>query len=63
MSFSDNGTAFSSSDMNRFCELLGIKLVHSAPYYPKSNGLAETAVKVLKDYMKKLTELLKERLF
>ena len=61
--FSDNGTAFASSDMNRFCELLGIKLVHSAPHCPKSNGLAEAAVKVLKNNMKKLTEPLKERIF
>ena len=61
--FSDNGTAFPSSDMNRFCELLRIKLVHSAPYHPKSNELAEAAVKLLKSNMKKLTEPLKERIF
>jgi len=49
--------------MNPFSELLGIKLVHSAPYHPTSNGLAEAAVKVLKNNMKKLTEPLKERIF
>jgi len=60
--FSDNGPAFTSAEMVKFCELLGIKLVHSAPYYPKSNVLAEAAVKVLEDIMKRLTEPIKLRL-
>ena len=49
----DNGASFTSEEFKVFCHNNGIKLVHSAPYHPRSNGAAENAVKTFKQGMKK----------
>jgi hypothetical protein len=43
----DNASYFSSLDMNIFSLEKGIKLKHSASYYPQGNGLAESTNKNL----------------
>ena len=48
----DNGSSFTSEEFDTFMKLNGIKLIHSAPYHPASNGLAENAVKTFKNGMK-----------
>ena len=44
---SDNGPQF-RSEFDAFCRDKGIKHETSSPYYPRSNGLAEAAVKTTK---------------
>ena len=36
---SDNGTPFPSKEFEKFCKLLSINHLKSAPYHPRSNGL------------------------
>ena len=48
----DNGSSFTSEEFDTFMKPNGIKLIHSAPYHPASNGLAENAVKTFKNGMK-----------
>ena len=50
---SDNATCFVSDEFKKFMSLNGIKHVTSAPYHPASNGLAERAVQIFKNGMKK----------
>ena len=50
---SDNGTCFTARDYVKWVGKLFIKLVYSSPYNPESNGGAESAVKVVKDILKK----------
>ena len=50
---SDNGTCFTARDYVKWAEKLFIKLVYSSPYNPESNGGAQSAVKVVKDILKK----------
>lgn len=50
---SDNGPPFDSRELTEFCESLDVKLVHSPPYNPPSNGEAERWVQTVKDMMKK----------
>jgi transposase InsO family protein len=52
----DNAVAFGSEPLSRFCEQSGIKLVHSNPYYPQGNGLAESSNKSLIRIIKRLLE-------
>lgn len=47
---------FSSYEMQCFAESRGIKLTHSSPGYPQSNGLAERTVKTVKYAHKKAVE-------
>jgi hypothetical protein len=50
----DNAQAFKSNSMVEFCNKYNIKLVHSTPYYPQGNGLAESSNKSLIRIIKKL---------
>ena len=52
---SDNGSCFTSEEFQDYMRKNGIKLLHSAPYHPASNGLAENAVKSFKTGIKKFT--------
>lgn len=40
----DNGTAFTSADLQTFLKLNGFRAVFAAPYHPASNGRAERVV-------------------
>ncbi len=44
----DNGPTFTSSEFQEFMSRNGIRLIHSAPYHPSTNGLAERAVQSFK---------------
>ncbi|XP_025206005.1 uncharacterized protein K02A2.6-like [Melanaphis sacchari] len=44
----DNGLPFGENEFKTFCEKNYIKLVHSPPYNPESNGLAERGVQTIK---------------
>ena len=50
----DNGAQFTSSEFELFLSNNGIRYVKTSPYHPASNGLAERAVQVFKETMKKL---------
>jgi transposase InsO family protein len=50
----DNAQAFKLNSMIDFCNKYNIKLVHSTPYYPQGNGLAESSNKSLIRIIKKL---------
>ncbi|XP_021822576.1 uncharacterized protein K02A2.6-like [Prunus avium] len=52
----DNGPVFPSAETREYTEKMGIKLVHSTPYYPKSNGQAEVSNKVIKGILEKMIE-------
>uniref|UniRef100_A0A674NW69 Gypsy retrotransposon integrase-like protein 1 n=1 Tax=Takifugu rubripes TaxID=31033 RepID=A0A674NW69_TAKRU len=51
--FSDNGPQFSSGEFAVFAKEWGFKHTTSSPTYPKSNGLAESSVKTVKNLLKK----------
>lgn len=53
MMVSDNGPPIASSEFSSFCNESGIKLIHSPPYHPQSNGLAERWVQTVKGVIKK----------
>nr|XP_037276797.1 uncharacterized protein K02A2.6-like [Rhipicephalus microplus] len=50
---SDNGPQFTSEETARFFRENGVRHVTTAPYYPQSNGLAERAVRTIKEGLKK----------
>ena len=50
---SDNGTCFTARDYVKWAEKMFIKLVYSSPYNPESNGGAESAVKMVKEILKR----------
>ena len=54
--FSDNGTSYTSEEFKTFVEGNGIRHRTSAPYHPATNGLAERAVQVVKNGLKKNTK-------
>ncbi|XP_031551682.1 uncharacterized protein K02A2.6-like [Actinia tenebrosa] len=51
---SDNGSNFTSQEMEEFLTQNGIVHVTSAPYHPATNGLAERAVQTIKEGLKKV---------
>ena len=53
LSLIDNGTSFTSSELQDFMVQNGIKHVTSAPYHPSSNGLTERTVQSFKMGKKK----------
>ncbi|MEE4247260.1 MAG: RNase H-like domain-containing protein, partial [Kangiellaceae bacterium] len=53
---SDNGPNLVSAEMRAFTEGNGIRHIRVAPYHPASNGLAERAVRTVKEALKKSSE-------
>jgi transposase InsO family protein len=43
----DNAASFKAKPLVKFCEQFRIALIHSTPYYPQGNGLAESSNKIL----------------
>ena len=54
MIVSDNGSNFTGDEFQQFCHRNSIKHTTSAPYHPSSNGLAERAVRTVKDGLRKI---------
>jgi transposase InsO family protein len=52
----DNVASFRAEPLAKFCEQFRIKLIHSTPYYPQGNGLAESSNKSLIRIIKRLLE-------
>ncbi len=53
----DNGPQFTSNEYREFEQDYNFKHSTSSPYWPKGNGRAEAAVKVVKSMMKKTTDI------
>ncbi|XP_052771110.1 uncharacterized protein K02A2.6-like [Mya arenaria] len=49
---SDNGPQFVSEEFRHFLRMNGVKQTFSAPYHPRTNGLAEKFVQTLKQALK-----------
>ena len=45
----DNGSAYSGAELGRCCGVLGIRLVHSAPYRPQGRGKQERLNRVIRE--------------
>lgn len=56
MIISDNGPPFNSNDIKSFYKEWNITCQYSSPYYPKSNGLVEGTVKLVKNTLIKCQE-------
>ena len=52
----DNAASFKAEPLAKFCEQFEISLIHSTPYYPQGNGLAESSNKSLIKIIKILLE-------
>ena len=50
---SDGGPQFDSYASSNFAKEYGFKHIFSSPHYPQSNGMAESAVKIVKTMLKK----------
>ncbi|CAB0019152.1 unnamed protein product [Nesidiocoris tenuis] len=53
----DNGTQLCSEEMKRFANESGFEIVTSSPRYPRSNGLAESAVDTAKRILSKCEDV------
>lgn len=53
---SDNGPQFTASEIRSFLEQWGVQIKTSSPYYPQSNGHAESSVKSVKHLIIKCTK-------
>jgi hypothetical protein len=53
---SNNGPNLTSAEMREFTERNGIRHIKVAPYHPSSNGLAERAVRTVKEALKKASD-------
>ena len=49
MLYVDNGSAFSSRQLERACAILGIRLVHSRPYQPEGRGKIERVFRTIRE--------------
>ena len=56
----DNGTEFKNKELERYCHENNIKLVHSSPYHPQSNGVCEVVHKEIRKYI--YTEFFKDKI-
>ncbi|XP_063955561.1 uncharacterized protein K02A2.6-like [Lytechinus pictus] len=54
---SDNGPCYASSEFKKFSQEYKFKHVTSSPGYPKSNGKAESAVKIAKNLLRKSSDI------
>jgi transposase InsO family protein len=52
----DNAASFKFEPLVKFYEQFEISLIHSTPYYPQGNGLAESSNKSLIKLIKRLLE-------
>ena len=53
----DNGTQFTSQEFQEFAASWNFKHVTSSPFYPRSNGLAEKGVGIIKNILKKAQDV------
>ena len=47
----DNGGEFKNNDLESFCHKNDIKLIHSSPYHPQTNGTVEATHKEIQKYI------------
>ncbi|XP_011688911.1 PREDICTED: uncharacterized protein LOC105450661 [Wasmannia auropunctata] len=52
-----NNMPFGSYKFKQFAEDFGMQIITSSPHYPKSNGQAESGVKIAKSFLKKQVDL------
>jgi transposase InsO family protein len=55
--YSDNGPQYSSIEFKKFAQELNFEHVTQSPKYPYSNGLAERAVKIVKEILKNASSM------